>query len=412
MRLLRDRKLLLCVGGGIAAYKAPEVVRQFQGQGAQVQVAMTRAARSFITPLTLQAISRNPVASELLSPSEDATIGHIRIAEAADVVLVAPATADLIARMAAGMADDIVTAAILATTAPVVVAPAMNSHMLVHPAVAANLERLRSWSYRIVAPDTGELACGYEGPGRMPDADVLVEAVAAALSAQDLAGKSLLVSAGPTREPIDPVRFISNRSSGRMGYAIAVAAHRRGARVTLVSGPTALAAPRGCETVTLETAAEMNEAMRKRVTDADVVVMVAAVADYRPVAMAGSKIKKRSETLDLALTRTEDVLAGLSRLRGTRLLVGFAAETEDLRANARAKLTAKGLDLIVANDVGRTGRGFDTATNAAVLIDREGEEVETGLVSKEDLADLILDRVVRLLAAGESGSSRRVEKLR
>ncbi len=412
MRVLRDRRLLLCVGGGIAAYKAPEVVRQFQGQGAQVQVAMTSAARSFITPLTLQAISRNPVATELLSPTEDATIGHIRIAEAADVVLVAPATADLIARMAAGMADDIVTAAILATTAPVVVAPAMNSHMLVHPAVAANLERLRSWSYRIVAPDTGELACGYEGPGRMPDADVLVEEVAAALSPQDLAGKSVLVSAGPTREPIDPVRFISNRSSGRMGYAIAVAAHRRGARVTLVSGPTALAAPRGCETVRLETAAEMNDAMRTRVADADVVVMVAAVADYRPVATAGHKIKKRSETLDLALTRTEDVLAGLSRSRGRRLLVGFAAETEDLRANARAKLTAKGLDLIVANDVGRTGQGFDTATNAAVLIDREGEEIETGLVSKEDLAETVLDRVVRLLAARESGGSRRVETLR
>jgi phosphopantothenoylcysteine decarboxylase/phosphopantothenate--cysteine ligase len=411
MDRLRDRNVLLCVGGGIAAYKAPEVVRRLQECGARVQVAMTEAARSFITPLTLQAVSRNPVATDLLSPTEDATIGHIRIAETADVILVAPATADLIARMAAGSADDIVTASILAATVPVVVAPSMNTHMLSHPAVVANIERLRSWMYRIVAPDSGELACGYEGAGRLPDADVLIDEITAALSNQDLAGRSVLVSAGPTREPIDPVRFISNRSSGRMGYAIAAAARRRGARVTLVSGPTSLACPRGCQIVRVETAAEMNDAMRARVTEADAVVMVAAVADYRPETVAERKIKKRTGTLDLRLTKTEDILAGLGRSRGQRLLVGFAAETDDLRVNARAKLAAKGLDLIVANDVGQSGQGFDTATNRAILIDRFGEETDTGLLSKAELAERILDRMAGLLARSDLRSGGRVEKL-
>jgi phosphopantothenoylcysteine decarboxylase/phosphopantothenate--cysteine ligase len=252
---LKNARLLLCVGGGIAAYKTPEIVRQARQAGADVQVAMTRAAAEFITPLTLQTVSGKAVASDLLSASEDATIGHIRIAETADVVLVAPATADLIARMAIGMADDIVTAALLATTAPVVVAPAMNSHMLEHPAVVANIERLRSWSHRIVEPDRGVLACGYEGPGRLPDAVVLLEEVAAALTVQDLAGRHVLVSAGPTREALDPVRYLSNKSSGRMGYAVATAARRRGANVTLVSGPTALDTPRGCELVRIDSAA-------------------------------------------------------------------------------------------------------------------------------------------------------------
>jgi phosphopantothenoylcysteine decarboxylase/phosphopantothenate--cysteine ligase len=406
MKALRDKNVLLCIGGGIAAYKTCELVRRLNDCGASVQVAMTKAAASFVTPLTLQTLSRKPVATDLLSASEDAAIGHIRIAEQADVVLVAPATADLIARMANGLADDIVTAALLVARAPVVIAPSMNSNMLGHPAVVANLERLRAFGYRIVEPDSGELACGYEGPGRLPDAPDLLAEVAAALAEQDLRGRRVLVSAGPTREPLDPVRFISNRSSGRMGYAIAAAARRRGAEVVLVSGPTALTVPRGCMVVHVETASEMNDAMRARVTWADVVVMVAAVADYRPAKVASQKIKKGSERLELSLEKTEDVLAGLAAARGRRVVVGFAAETEDVVRNAEAKLARKGLDLIVANDVAAAGAGFDVETNAATIIGRDGSRTETGLVSKEDVAEQLLDKVVDLLATSGAGASR------
>lgn len=401
------------MAGGIAAYKTPEIVRQVLEAGAHVRVAMTPAATRFITPLTLQAVSRQPVATDLLSAVDDATIGHIRLAEEADVVLVAPATADLIGRMAGGLADDIVTATLLATTAPVVVAPAMNTRMLAHPAVVANIERLRSWSHRIVEPDSGELACGVEGAGRLPDADELVAEVAAALSEQDLTGQHVLVSAGPTREALDPVRYISNRSSGRMGYQVAAAARRRGATVTLVSGPSSLKPPRGCELVAVESAAEMNEAMRERVTAANVVVMVAAVADYRPTTVAPSKIKKTDGAagMTVELTRTDDVLAGLARARGRRVVVGFAAETDDVREHARKKLGDKRLDLIVANDVTAEGSGFDVETNSAVLIDRHGNESETGLVGKDELADAIIDRVVGLLADAASGGRGRLEKV-
>jgi phosphopantothenoylcysteine decarboxylase/phosphopantothenate--cysteine ligase len=373
-------------------------VRRLREIEAQVQIAMTPAACRFITPLTLQALSGRPVATDILSATEDASIGHVALGESADVVLVAPATADLIARMASGRADDMVTAALLVTRAPVVVAAAMNSFMLEHPAVQANLDKLRAFGYRLVAPDSGVLACGHEGPGRLPDVPVLLDALASALSAQDLAGRRVLVSAGPTREPIDPVRFVSNRSSGRMGYALAGAARRRGAHVTLVSGPTALAPPPGCELIRTETAAEMGKALRDRVTTADVVLMVAAVADYRPAEVAAHKIKKGSDRLELELERTEDILSSLASARGRRVVVGFAAETRDVATHAEGKLQRKGLDLVVANDVTQPGAGFDVETNSAVLIDRSGEHVETGLVTKEHLAELVLDRVVLLLA--------------
>lgn len=397
--LLRDKRVLLCVGGGIAAYKAAEITRQLAAAGAEVQIAMTDAAQRFIGPLTLQTLSRRPVATDLLSTTEDAHIGHIKIAGEADVVLVAPATADLIARMANGTASDMVTAAILACSAPVVVAPAMNTHMLEHPAVQANLERLTSYGYRIVAPDVGELACGYEGAGRLPDAAVLLDEVAAALVPQDLAGCRVLVSAGPTRESIDAVRFLSNRSSGRMGYAVAAAARRRGAYVELVSGPVAIQAPRGCALTRVETAAEMRQAMLRRVTAADVVVMVAAVADYRPVTVSDKKTKKAGQRISLELEQTDDILEALARARGTRTVVGFAAETDRLREYAVEKLHRKGVDLIVANDVSTPGCGFDTPDNAALLIDRNGGEEATGVLSKDDLAERVLDRVVALRAA-------------
>jgi phosphopantothenoylcysteine decarboxylase/phosphopantothenate--cysteine ligase len=354
---------------------------------------MTRAATRFITPLTLQTLSRRRVASELLSETEDAEIGHIRLAEDADVVLLAPATADLIARLKAGMADDMVTAAVLATRAPVVVAPAMNTLMLEHPATQENLATLRRYGYRIAEPASGELACGYDGAGRLPEADDLIQEVAAALSSQDFRGRRVLVSAGPTCEPIDPVRHITNRSSGRMGYAIAAAAWRRGASVALVSGPTSLPAPRGSEVTHVRTAAEMSAAMMAQADDADVVVMVAAVADYRPTRVATRKIKKTNADLSLSLERTDDVLSMLARSKGSKVMVGFAAETDDVHANALDKLRRKNLDLIVANDVSAADSGFDVHTNSATLIDGAGNERHSGLVSKDDLAEMILDEV-------------------
>lgn len=407
MRELHGKTIVLCVGGGIAAYKAPDVVRRLMAAGATVHVAMTKGAQAFVTPLTLQAVSRRPVATDLLDPGEDATIGHIDLADRADLVLVAPATANLISRMAHGAADDIVTAVILATRAPVVVAPAMNSNMLAHPAVTANVEILRGFGHRIVAPDRGELACGHEGEGRLPDADVLVAEARAALSSQDLAGATVLVSAGPTREPVDPVRVLTNRSSGRMGYAVAEAALRRGADVILVSGPTAIAPPRGARVIAVETAAQMHSAVRDQVTAADVVIMVAAVADYRPANPTKSKIKKvdDEDELLLRLEKTEDILGGLRATRGNRILVGFAAETDNVIENALAKLERKKLDLIVANDVSAEQVGFDVATNAATLLDRNGGRTDTGLIGKDELADMILDQVVDLRAAKAAAAS-------
>lgn len=396
MRSLRGRRVLLGVGGGIAAYKSAEVIRRLSSAGADVQVAMTRAATRFITPLTLQTLSRHPVATDLLSESEDAAIGHIRLAEEADAMLIAPATADLIAKLAAGLADDMITATALVTRAPLLVAPSMNTLMLEHPATRANMATLRGYGYRLIEPGSGELACGYEGAGRLPEPEDLVQEVAAALSSQDFRGLRVVVSAGPTCEPIDPVRHISNRSSGRMGYEVAAAAWRRGAAVTLVSGPTGLMVPRGVEGIHVRTAAEMAAAMTSQSTDADVVIMVAAVADYRPRSAAAGKIKKSAEDLTLQLEKTEDVLASLARSKGRKILVGFAAETDDVRENALSKLRRKNLDLIVANDVGAPGTGFDVSTNAAILLDAKGGEKRSGLVAKEELAEMILDEIAHI----------------
>lgn len=396
MGRLDSRRVLLCIGGGIAAYKCPELVRRLIGEGAEVQVAMTRAARDFVSPLVLQTLSRRAVALELLDPHEDAAIGHIRIADEADVVLIAPATADLIARMALGIADDIVTAALLVARCPVVVAPSMNSSMLAHPAVGRNLATLAGFGHRIAESDSGELACGYEGAGRLPDADALVAEVCAALAPNDYAGKRVVVSAGPTRESLDPVRYLTNRSSGRMGYAVAAAAWRRGADVILVSGPTALAAPRGVRRVDVVSAAQMHDAMLEHSAAGDVVVMVAAVADYRPARPSAGKIKKRDgQALALQLAENPDILAALGRLPGKRVLVGFAAETSDVEAHARRKLESKKAHLIVGNDVTQPDAGFETETNAAVLVDGAGQ-CHTGLMNKDRLADLILDRALEL----------------
>jgi phosphopantothenoylcysteine decarboxylase/phosphopantothenate--cysteine ligase len=395
---LRDRAVVLGVSGGIAAYKAAELVRALRQHGARVRVVMTRNAQQFITPLTLQTLSGQPVSTDLWDLTQESQIGHIDLADSAEAMLIAPATANVVAKLAHGIADDLLTTVVLATRARIVVAPAMNVHMYESGIVRENLARLRERGMRVVEPDAGALACGYEGQGRLPDADVLLEELAAALAPQDLAGETVLVTAGPTREYLDPVRFLSNRSSGRMGFALARAALRRGARVVLVAGPTVLADPRGAEVVRVESAQEMAEAVDAHAARASVAIAAAAVADYRPRRRARDKAAKVQGAVTLELETTRDIVAGIDRSRPGLIVVGFAAETGDPVEKARGKLARKGLDLIVANDVTAPGAGFDVETNVVTLVDRNGQ-VALPLLAKDAVADAILDRVVALRAA-------------
>ncbi len=388
---LEGRTVVVGLTGGIACYKACEVVRLLVGAGARVRVVMTAGAREFVSPLTLQTLSGQPVATETFSLTEESEIGHIRLADEADVVLVAPATANVLGKMAGGIADDLLTTILLATRARVVVAPAMNVHMWEHPAVQANLARLVERGVRMVGPASGFLACGYEGAGRLADPEDVVEAVRCMLAPQDLGAERLLVTAGPTQEPIDPVRYLTNRSSGKMGHALARVARRRGATVTLVSGPTALEPPPGVRVVHVRTAAEMERAVEEAFADATALIMTAAVADYRPREPHSRKLKKAAATLTLELERNADILGGLAPRKGSRLLVGFAAETHDVTAEAHRKLQAKRLDLIVANDVTAPGAGFGADTNVVRLIDRAGLDEVLPVLPKEDVAARILD---------------------
>lgn len=394
---LRDRSVVLGVTGGIAAYKSAELVRALQQQGARVRVVMTRGAQQFITPLTLQTLSGHPVSTDLWDLTQESQIGHIALADSAEVLLIAPATANVIAKLASGIADDLLTTIALATRARLVVAPAMNVHMFENPVVQENLDRLRARGARIVTPDSGSLACGYEGQGRLPDPDVLTEEVRAALSPQDMAGETVLVTAGPTREYLDPVRFLSNRSSGRMGFSVARAAARRGARVVLVSGPTSLASPRGIEVARVETAAEMARAVDEHAAAASVVIAAAAVADYTPRRRADQKAAKVKGATTLELDTTRDIVATIDRTRRDRIIVGFAAETGNPVEKARGKLERKKLDLIVANDVTAEGAGFDVETNIVTLVDASGA-TSLPMLDKDDVADAILDRVSALRA--------------
>src|SRR5438132_5811698 len=355
---LDGRTVVVGLSGGIACYKACEVVRLLVGAGARVPVVMTAGAREFVTPLTLQTLSGHPVATETFSLTQESEIGHIRLADAAEAIVIAPATANVLGKLAGGIADDLLTTVLLATRAPLILAPAMNVHMWEHPAVQENLARLVDRGARIVGPGTGALACGYEGPGRLAEPELIVEEVRCALAAQDLAGEHVLVSAGPTEAPIDPVRYVSNRSSGKMGHAIARVARRRGAVVTLVTGPGALPDPPGVRTIPVRTAREMERALGEAFAAANVLVMTAAVADYRPRQPMSRKLKKGAAALTLELERNPDILSGLGGRKGDRLLIGFAAETHDVAAEARRKLAAKHLDLIVANDVTAPGAGF------------------------------------------------------
>jgi phosphopantothenoylcysteine decarboxylase/phosphopantothenate--cysteine ligase len=393
-------KIALGVSGGIAAYKAAEIVRLLQERGIRVQVVMTRAAQEFVRPLTFAALSGEKVITDLFGSEDqqanlESAIEHIAVAQAIDALLVAPATADVIARFAQGIANDFLTTLYLATTAPVVIAPAMNVNMWNHEATQANIEILRKRGVRIVDPGTGYLACGMTGAGRLADNEAIVAAVLEVLGAsQNLAGETVLITAGPTREKIDPVRYITNRSSGRMGYAIAEAALRRGARVLLVTGPTAIPAPEAAEVTRVETAEQMREAVLNLLPQSTVVIKSAAVADFRPKAAAGQKIKRKSP-MTLELEPTSDILAELARAKTSQVIVGFAAETENVLENARKKLAAKSLDAIVSNDVSREGVGFDSDRNAVTIITHD-EVVEVPETTKWEVAQRVLDQVVKL----------------
>ena len=397
-------KIALGVSGGIAAYKTAEIVRLLQDRGIRVQVVMTAAAQEFVRPLTFAALSGEKVITGMFgsdSGGEDgqanveSAIEHIAIAQTIDALVVAPATADVLARFAQGIANDFLSTLYLATTAPVVVAPAMNVNMWNHPATQANLEILRKRGVRIVEPGTGYLACGMTGAGRLAENEAVVGAVMEALGAsQDLAGETVLVTAGPTREKIDPVRYLTNRSSGRMGHAIAEAALRRGARVLLVSGPTAIAAPGAAVVTPVETAEDMLAAVLKLLPQATVVIKTAAVADFRPKMASEQKIKRNGE-MTLELEPTADILAEVARRKTAQIVVGFAAETENVLDNARKKLASKSLDAIVVNDVSREGVGFDSDRNAVTIISHS-EVVEVPETSKWEVAQRVLDQVVKL----------------
>lgn len=393
---LDGKTVVLGLSGGIACYKAADLVRLLVKAGANVRVMMSAAAQQFITPLTLQTLSGHPVATNTFDLTQESEIGHIQLADQADVLVIAPATANVIGKIAAGLGDDLLTTVLLATRAPVLIAPAMNVNMWENPLVQGNLSRLRAAGFRIVEPGEGFLACGWEGKGRLADGDVLLAEIERAVSPQDLRGERVLVTAGPNREPIDPVRFISNRSTGKMGFALAAAAWRRGADVILVAGPTTLSTPHGVRRVDAGTAEEMRQAVAAEFDAATILCMAAAVADYRPARVAQQKLKKSGARLVLELDRTVDILAELAPRKGSRFIVGFAAETEQVLANAQRKLVEKDLDLIVANDVAANDTGFAVDTNAVTMIDRTDQRVSVPLMGKEAVADRILDRIAAL----------------
>ncbi|MDD2539865.1 MAG: bifunctional phosphopantothenoylcysteine decarboxylase/phosphopantothenate--cysteine ligase CoaBC [Desulfuromonadaceae bacterium] len=396
--MLRNKKIILGVSGGIAAYKALELTRLLTKAGADVHVIMTQAAQEFIAPLTFQTLSANPVHTALFDLIAEQKIGHISLADRADLFIIAPATANIIGKIAGGIADDMLTTTVMATKAPVLFAPAMNVNMYTNPIYQENEEKLRRLGYLFEAPVSGSLACGWEGEGKLAAPETIFDCAVATLTKKDLAGKKVLITAGPTREEIDPVRYISNYSSGKMGYALARAAQRRGAQVLLISGPTSLSKPYGVTVVTVTSAIEMQSEVIARVDACDVVIKAAAVADYRPKLRNSTKIKKKSDSAIITLVKNPDILSELGKmdygLKPRPFLVGFAAETDALAENAAKKLFEKNLDIIVANDVSKSDAGFNVDTNRALLFFKDGSSSDCGLMSKDQLAITILDHVV------------------
>ncbi|MHB8763235.1 MAG: bifunctional phosphopantothenoylcysteine decarboxylase/phosphopantothenate--cysteine ligase CoaBC [Deferrisomatales bacterium] len=396
--MLRNREIILGVTGGIAAYKTVILCRELTKRGANVHVVMTKNAMNFVTPLTFQTITGNPVTREMFELFQGSEIGHVTLADRAHLIAVAPATANLLGKVAGGIADDFLSTMIMATRVPVLFAPAMNVVMWESPAVQRNVETLRGWGYHLVGPVAGELACGVEGAGKMSSPEEILEAMEIVLTPKDLAGETVLITAGPTLEPIDPVRFVSNHSSGKMGYALARAAVRQGARVVLVSGPTSLPPPLYVRMVRVTTAREMRDAVLREAEAATVIIKAAAVCDWRPAEAAAQKIKKRGgDPPALALEPNPDILRELGeKKRPGQILVGFAAETADLDKNARVKLEEKRLDAIVANDVTAPGAGFHSDNNAVRILTAEGLEAGVPLMSKDRVADRVLGVVVKL----------------
>lgn len=407
---LVGKRIVLGVTGSIAAYKAVGLLRALLREGAAVHVAMTQSAMKFVTPLTFEVLSGRPVSTDLFEAHQE--MEHLSLPEEADAVVIAPATANFLAKAALGLGDDLLSTMLLTAQCPLLMAPAMDGGMWTHPTVTEHVRTLRARGTVVLDPEEGPLASGRIGQGRLAVETTILEALQHAIAPrQDWRGHRLLVSAGPTQEPIDPVRFVSNRSSGKMGYALAEAAQARGAQVVLVSGPTALPAPQAIEMVSVNTAEEMSKALTQRLSWSTVVIMAAAVADFRPKQAAPQKLKKQGRTeTSLDLERTTDILAALSTQRTSQLLVGFAAETNDLVKHAQEKLTVKGLDLIVANDVTQAGAGFGSDRNAATLIDCDGAIVELPLMPKRELADKILDKARTLFQSRSSRSSGRVQR--
>ncbi|MBI4611859.1 MAG: bifunctional phosphopantothenoylcysteine decarboxylase/phosphopantothenate--cysteine ligase CoaBC [Candidatus Rokubacteria bacterium] len=398
--MLSGKELILGVTGSIAAYKAVYLLRELTRLGAGVTVVLTEAAQKFVGPLTWRTLSGRPVLTDLFDPQTEAAVEHVALAERADALLVAPASANLLGKAAHGIADDFLTTLLLACRGPVLMVPAMDAAMWDHAAVQANVATLRSRGVTVIEPEAGELASGLSGKGRFPEVETILEALHRLLvPAKDLAGERVLITAGPTREPIDPVRYLSNRSSGKMGYAIALAALRRGAEVILVSGPTALTPPPGAVFVPIQTAEEMREAVLQHLDGATMVIKAAAVADYRLARPHATKVPSKQEGLSIPLVPTPDILGEVAARNAGAFLVGFAAETHDLLAHAKEKLQAKGIDLLVANDVSRTGIGFESDDNEVLLLDRWGGVQELPRMPKLQVADAILDRILALRAS-------------
>ena len=395
--LLNGKKVVLCVTGGIAAYKAADLVSRLKKQGAEVDVLMTQSACEFITPLTLEVLSGRRVVTDMFDRDFTWEVEHISLAKKADVFVIAPATANFIGKAAHGIADDMVTTTYMATKAPVLIAPAMNTGMYTNSVVQENMEILRARGVRFVEPDAGRLACGDVGKGKLADPAVIVDAIIDMLTPKDLAGISLLVTAGPTREAMDPVRFISNHSTGKMGYAIAEHAQRRGASVTLVSGPVALEQPKNLEFVSIKSARDLRDAVISRLPNIDWIIKAAAVGDYRPASCADDKIKKKDDDMSISLVRNPDILAEVGeKKRDDQTVCGFAMETKDLIASARAKLEKKNCDMLVANNLKVAGAGFGHDTNVVTMLYRDGSSESLDLMQKQEIADIILDRMLAL----------------